>query len=188
MKERDIILSSDVWRIAINLDLNNYEEAISAVRTDIRLIEGQKNKFTPVSELKQVETLLDSLELKLHYFQQFLPRRDRRRGLINLGGNALKVLFGTALDTDVRSLHDTLNELQSSNSDIVHSLSNQVTYIKKLDTATHVNTNTIANLSTIVKNIVIQSYDKFQETTRDILWLNYTLHGQGELYTAARQN
>jgi hypothetical protein len=181
-------LSSDVWRVAINLDLNSYEEAISTIRTDIRLIEGQRNEFTPVSELKQVEILLDTLELKLHYFQQFLPKRDRRRGLINFGGNVLRTIFGTALYTDVHLLHDTLNELQSSNSDIVHSLSNQVTYAKKLDTTTQVNANAIANLSSIVKDIVLQSYDNFQVTTRDILWLNYTLHGQSELYAATRQN
>jgi hypothetical protein len=62
LKERDIILSSDVWCIAINFDLSNYEEAISTIKTDIRLIEGQRDEFTPLSELKQVETLLDSLD------------------------------------------------------------------------------------------------------------------------------
>jgi hypothetical protein len=188
LKERDIILSSDFWRIVINFNLSSYEETISTIPTDIRLIEGQRNEFTPVSELKQAETLLDTLELKLHYFQQFLPKRDGQRGLKNFGGTVLRTLFGTALDTDVHLLHDTLNELQSTNSDIVHSLFNQVTYIKKLDTTTQVNADAIANLSSIVKNIVVQSYDKFQETARDILWLNYSLHGQSELYTATRQN
>lgn len=77
--------------------------------------------------------------------------------------------------------------MQSSTSDIAHSLSNQVTYDKKLDTATNVNANAVANLSSILKDIVIQSYEKFQETTRDIHWLNYTIYGQNELYTAVGQ-
>jgi hypothetical protein len=47
--------------------------------------------------------------------------------------------------------------------------------------------NANANLFSIVKNIIVRSYDNFQETTRDILWLNYTLHGLSELYTATRQ-
>lgn len=149
LKERDIILSSDAWRIAIDLGVSDYEEAISTIRTDLRQIEGQRSEFAPLSELKQVETLLDALELKLHYFQQFSPRRDRRRGLVNFGGTVLKSLFGVATGADIHLLHDTLNDLQSSNSDVVHSLSNQITYIKKLDSATKLNANAIANLSTI---------------------------------------
>jgi hypothetical protein len=69
----------------------------------------------------------------------------------------LKSLFGVSTISDIYSLYDTRNELQSSNSDIVHSLTNQVTYVKNLDTVTKVNGNTIANLSTIVKIIMAQS-------------------------------
>jgi hypothetical protein len=90
----------------------------------------------------------------------------------------------TIYDNDL--LHDNLAELQSSTSDIIYSLADQVTYVKKLDTATKVNANAVENLSRIVKNTVLQSHERFQETTRDIHWLNYTLHGQGELYTAIR--
>jgi hypothetical protein len=103
-------------------------------------------------------------------------------GLLNFSGNILWTLFGRATVADIHSLHDTLDELQSSTSDI-HSLTSQVTYIKKLDTATKVNAHAIANFSAILKDIVVQSYDKFQVTARDILWLSYTLHGQSELYT-----
>ena len=130
---------------------------------------------------------LDTLELKLHYFQQILPRRDRRRGLINLGGSVLQTLFGVATNSDIHLLHDTLNELQSSTSDIVHSLSSQVTYIKKLDVATKINSDAVANLSTIVKDIVILSYDRYQESKRDMNWLNHTLFDQSVLHTAIRQ-
>ena len=186
-KERDIIISSDAWRVAINLDTNTYEEVISTIRTDLHLIEGQKTEFTPVLELKQIASLLDALEMKLHDFQQILPRRDRRRGLINVGGTILKSLFGTATVNDLHELHNTLDNLQTSTSDIVHSLTNQVTYIKKLDTMARVNAHAIANLSSIVKDIVSQSYERFQQTAREVIWLNYTLHGQSELFTAVRQ-
>jgi hypothetical protein len=52
-------------------------------------------------ELKQIEALLQILESKLHDFYQILTRLDRRRGLINLGGTALKALFGTATISDI---------------------------------------------------------------------------------------
>ena len=38
-----------------------------------------------------------------------------------------------------------------------------------------------------LRDIVIQSYERFQETTRDVLWLNYILNGQSELNTAVRK-
>jgi hypothetical protein len=150
-------------------------------------VEKQKTEFTPASELKQVESLLDTLESKLHDFQQIIPRRDSRRGLIDFGGTVLKSLFGVSTISDIHLLHDTLNELQSRNSDIVHSLSSQVTYVKNLDTVTKVNANAIANLSTTVKDIMVKSYDRIWNISRDIIWLNYTISGQSELYTAVRQ-
>ena len=126
---------------------------------------------------------LDTLELKLHYFQKILPRRDRRRGLINLGGSVLQTLFGVATNSYIHLLHDTLNELQSSTSAIVHFLFSQVqvTYIKKLDVATKINSDAVANLSTIVKDIVIRSYDRYQESKRDMDWLNPKLFDQSAI-------
>ena len=55
-------------------------------------------------------------------------------------------MSGTATIHDINSLHETLNELQSTTSDIVLSLSNQITYVKKLDTVTRVNNIAIANV------------------------------------------
>ena len=79
------------------------------------------------------------------------------------------------------------NGLESSTCDIFHSLSNQITYVKKLDIATRVNNFAIANLSNIVKNDIIQSHDRFQQITRDILWLNVTLFNHSELLVTIKQ-
>ena len=49
------------------------------------------------------------------------------------------------------------------------------------------NVEAIANLSGILRDNIIRSHDKFQEITRDILWLNLTIHGQNELYTTIRE-
>jgi len=42
----------------------------------------------------------------------------------------LRTLFGTATLTDLHSLHETLDELKSGDSDVAHSLSSQISYIK----------------------------------------------------------
>ena len=96
-------------------------------------------------------------------------------------------LFGTATIADIHLLHETLDSLKSTTSDIVHSLNSQLTYVKKLGTATGINAMVIANLSSIVKNIVIQSHNKFQQVTQNMPWLNVTLRNYSEIYTVIRQ-
>jgi len=82
---------------------------------------------------RHVKALLENLDWKISNFQQILPRPDPRRGLINLGGSVLKSLFGVATVADAHKLHESLNDLQVSYLDVAHSLSEQLTYIKKLD-------------------------------------------------------
>ena len=56
-----------------------------------------------------------------------------------------------------------------------------------MDALTGVNSGTIANLSSIVKDVVIHSHDKFKDVTRIILWLSVTIHNQSDLYMVIRQ-
>jgi hypothetical protein len=62
----------------------------------------------------------------------------------------LRTLFGTATLSDLHELHGILDELKNKNSDIVHSLSNQVTFFKRLGTITGVNTEAIAHITAII--------------------------------------
>jgi len=126
LKESDITLTNDAWRIAVHIGIRTYQDIISTIRQDLLLVEQNKKEFTSVSEIRQIESLLKFLELKLHDFHQILPRLDSRRGLVNFGVSVLKTLFGTATIADVQQLHHTLNELQLQNYDITHSLSNQL--------------------------------------------------------------
>jgi hypothetical protein len=133
-KETDVFLTSDTWHIALHFNLSAYYEVISTVKADIFSVEQQKLEFTSVSEFRQIETQLQILDCKLNDFYQFLPRLDRRRSILGVDGTILRTLFGTATLADLNKLHSTLDELEDKNSDLVHSLSNQVTYARKLDT------------------------------------------------------
>ena len=42
-------------------------------------------------------------------------------------------------------------------------------------------------MSSIVKDNIIQSHDKFQEITRDLMWLNVTVYAQSELFSTIRK-
>ena len=66
LKQTDIFLTHDSWRIAIQIDLNPYEEAIFTIRADLLAIQQRRKDFTFTSELQSIETLLTTLESKLH--------------------------------------------------------------------------------------------------------------------------
>jgi hypothetical protein len=122
--------------VAIDLNIDAFEDVLSTIQGDLILVDKQKQKFTSFAELRQIEALLNTLEDKLYNFRQILPKLDSRRSLLSFGGTILKALFGTATIADVHQLHKTLDNLQSRNSDIVHSLADQVTYIRKLNSIT----------------------------------------------------
>jgi len=111
------------------LKYSGNHKVLSPVKSDLLAVE-QRKEFTSTSELKQIELFVQILEVKLHEFYQILPRPGPRRGLLNLGGNILKTIFGTATVSDIHELHGVL-DLQNRNSDIVYSLANQLTYVKK---------------------------------------------------------
>ena len=161
LEDRSVIITNDAWRVAIELDTQVYEDAIATVRNDLASVDKQRKEFTPVAELKQVGDLLNALESRLANFQQLLPRLDRRRGLLNLGGTVLKTLFGTATLSDLNQLHGTIDELKSKEADIVHSLASQLAYVKWLGQNTRVNADAISNMSTTVKKELVQTHDRY---------------------------
>ena len=130
---------------------------------------------------KHVDLLLATLDARLNDFQQVLPRLDPRRGLLDLGGLILKQMFGTATVSD---LHEVLDELRQKNSDIVHSVSDQLSYVKNLG---KINAEAIANLSTVVKEQMIQSHDQLLNLARDMFWLNATFHSESSVVAVIRQ-
>jgi len=187
LKEREVVLSNEFWQVAIDVTLMPYEEALSVIKGDLLEIRNHRQEFASESEIGLIGTLLTTLESKLQAFKQILPTLDSRRGLLNIGGSMLKTLFGTAVVSDVTSLRNIIDELQESQKDIIHSVTNQFTYIKKLDPITNVNVEAISNLFRIIKEKVIHSHEKLQQTARDILFLNLTIHGQSTLFTTIRQ-
>ena len=186
LKEKDVILTNDHWRVAIDLDTSKYEDVISSIRSDLMVVSKQQKEFTPISELKQIEILLNILESRLLNFQQLLPKLDSRRGILNFGGTILQKLFGIATVSDPHMLHEKLDELKSKDVDIEHSLANQVTYVKSLDHKVRVNADAILSLSTILKNKMIQSHDNCQQIIRDIAWLNMTIYNHSVLFLVIR--
>jgi hypothetical protein len=70
ISQRERCYSNDHWRVATDLDTSRYEHVISSIRSDLMVVSIQQKEFTPISELKQIEILLNILESRLLNFQQ----------------------------------------------------------------------------------------------------------------------
>ena len=95
-------------------------------------------------------------------------------------------MFGIATTSDVYRLHATLENLRTQNSDIVHSLTDQITLVKKTGHTAEMHADVISNLSSTVKEN-IQSHEKFQQVARDLMWFNITIHAQSALFSTIKE-
>jgi hypothetical protein len=72
--------------------------------------------------MSYLESALTFLENKVKGLKEFLPRADKHRALIDVGGSSLKTLFGVATVVDLGDLHTSIHVMQREEDTIVHSL------------------------------------------------------------------
>jgi hypothetical protein len=164
-----------------------FTDIVANVQSDLEMVKHVKQSYTPLYELEQIEALLQVLEQKLRDFHQILHRIDRSRGMVGFGGSILKTLIGTATVTNVHLLHGLLKYMRLKEPDMSHAVDNQLMYVKQLGTNTRINADAISNISTIIRDNIMQSSEQYQQVTRDILCLNVMLQGQNTLYISIRQ-
>ena len=91
--------------------------------------------------------------------KRYLPKADRKRGLLNTGGSFLKVLFGTATVRDLADFHSTVDSLSQKQGDVVHALNHQLTYIKQMDATVKTDHEAVANWSYVLKDFALKSQE-----------------------------
>jgi hypothetical protein len=187
LKEREVVISSHYWHVALDLSTQNYEDTIATVRNDLKIIDSHHNVFTPIAELNMVESYVNTLEARLREFLQVLPRSDKRRGLVDLEGLVLKTLFGTATIADLHQVRSTLSELEAKEALITHSLNNQLFYVKGIALSSRVNSDAIANLSNVIKSEIIQLHDRYTRLVTDAWRINVTFADYSSLSSLIRQ-
>ena len=71
VKYKDVILTSYYWRIVVNFDLCAYEDATTILREDLFRVKEIAKRSTQFGELRQLETILASMENKLRDLRDF---------------------------------------------------------------------------------------------------------------------
>jgi len=72
MKERDVVLSNNQWRVAVNVNLSTYHEVFSTVNLDLLAEKQQRKEFTSVSEIR-LNCLYKFWNINLRNFIRFYP-------------------------------------------------------------------------------------------------------------------
>jgi tetrahydromethanopterin S-methyltransferase subunit B len=116
-----------------------------------------------------------------------LPRLDRRRGLVNVAGSIFKTLFGVATVIDLDKLHDAVNKLHDTQSDLVHSVNEQLTCLRSLDSLVKFNSKSVKSLSEKVKSMTLNSQQWMNTMDAKVHWLNATLNNQTSVFVYIRQ-
>jgi hypothetical protein len=143
--------------------------------------------LAPVHELNHIEYVVQKLEDKINAFREMLPRLDKRSAVLSTVGSVLKWAFGTATLSDVQGLHETVDKMHRTEGDIIHSVNNQMTYFKTLDSAVKFNAEAVETLSEKVKAIMLDSNKWKDATDIAIHWLNYSLYNQSNTFTYIHQ-
>ena len=86
IKKADIVLTNDHWKVVVNFKFTPFEGAIEILRADMEVVEKVTHRTSLFDEALRVKTAASSLESTLINLKRFLPKPERRRGLLNVGG------------------------------------------------------------------------------------------------------
>jgi hypothetical protein len=101
---------------------------------------------------------------ELFTFSKLLPAPKKinlnhwKRGLINVEGDALKFLFGVATTQQLQELHNTVEGIKARDSDVIHAIQKQLTYLKSVDEAVSQNAVGLPTVARILKNVITNAF------------------------------
>lgn len=145
IKEDEFLLSGDKWIISLDVDLAEYDRSVTKAVWAINLIQDVVINQTHLSKAEnatlnqlRVETKLLGNDALLvgQAFSSLLgtltPQARSERGLINLGGSALKFLFGTLDNGDLQTLSHRIDSVAGDATKIFKLLHEQTTIISQV--------------------------------------------------------
>lgn len=139
IKEKDIILTTETWTIAVTVGTEDYDNILKQVEALFEYLETQSNttelhSLIPTYEISRLRAKLQTTRQQVSNLKLLLPSQRPKRGLVDGIGSALKFLFGTLDDDDYQTLNSKLEQLDHTSDTLIHVQTDRLTYVKKLTT------------------------------------------------------
>lgn len=127
-------LTDEKWTLAVDININDYLDLTYRVKQQMKFLDiigkgltdvvtGYQMRFLE-EESKTMNRRLDQVTEILNGITETSTPAERRhkRGLANIGGTALKFLFGTADDNDLSRIHQKFDDISVQHQEMVHSI------------------------------------------------------------------
>jgi prefoldin subunit 5 len=161
VKQMNAYFTNDHWTAVVHISLSPYVEAVEILQHELKEFQNYPHFTAHFTELTRVQAAVSAVDTKLKALSALLPKADRRRALIGVGGNVFKFVLGTALESDVTDLQTRLETVQNKQGEVNHSLNNQISVFKTLDTLVKVDHSLIANWTYVLKDFANKTQEKY---------------------------
>jgi predicted RNA-binding protein with EMAP domain len=121
-----------VWYVTVDFSVTKHTRVIRELTKGLEdLTFNVGRDLAQRQELRYVSKIAEELQEKVENLLQMLPRERRvRRGMLSIGGKALKFLFGAALSEDLGPIIDRIEILRTRVGELVHDATERVTAAK----------------------------------------------------------
>jgi hypothetical protein len=115
------------------------------------------------------------------------PNNRKVRGIIDLGGEALKFLFGVVTTKQLQKLHNTVESIKTREGEIVHAAQEQLTYLKTVDESVSRNTGELAVVVRSLKTVIINAWNQQREWNESVRNLENVMEYQSNVSRIMRE-
>lgn len=153
----EVLITNDKWIIILDLKLDDCQFAFE------KIINFEKNLLTSIDEFRRqteqrpaslikdfVIDMISDFSSELNLIEQefwkirsefdaliysLIPKKIRikKRALAEIGGQVLKVLFGTLDSSDLAAINKKLDKLETTSDFVQHMIQEQLSYVPKID-------------------------------------------------------
>jgi hypothetical protein len=122
---------------------------VGTYQTNPRFI--HTGRYINWQEVTYLQAIWEQLNLEFQDIEKLLPVTRQTRSLLDFGGEILNFLFGTATNSNLRTLNQVVETIKGQQETITHSLEHQLTYTKELDESVRQNTRDVTLLARVLK-------------------------------------
>jgi hypothetical protein len=200
LRERELLVTGNFWNVVINFDVQWYQGTLQVIEQVFKQLEwnrntrGQQSNFINWEEVGQAHEAVNKVNRELFTLVKLLPTpkdadasHRRRRGLINVGGEVLKFLFGVATTQQMQELHTTVEQIKKRDGEVIHAIQKQLTYLRFMDAAISENANGLATVARVLKNVITKALT-YQKAVEDAVQnLKTLIYFQANVSRAMRE-